>query len=305
MKFSFNELSSKHIKSPKNIEDFYGQIQSFIKLVDLDRAISITFTESFSSQNFNGYGNIHKLINDSNLSEEEKTHIISFIMNAPYSKVSNGDQYLFNGSEVEGFHYSAVNSCKGISIPGSGWDQHQYTIIQRKLCEITASINDININVLHLGDLGNVTGSWIEPLIPVTTFNNEADFLINIPKKYPNVIISENAKRGLIGFNKGKLNQLERAMDIFQQYCDNHWGDSFNKAKITRLGISIKDESPETMKVDKYYRQRNFINENGNIENMPFHFNISDDHRGNIKATGDKKIFIAYLGYHLDTVRHN
>ncbi|MCY9805358.1 hypothetical protein OTK51_18195 [Vibrio scophthalmi] len=307
MNFAFNELSETTINSCADLDSFYEQIRDLEKIAALDDFPSIVFTDDFASKNYNGLGTAYDLLKNSRLEKEKLDHFKSIIVNAPFSSSiqSADDQYTYNSIDTKGMQYSVINDVHSISIPGPTWSQYNYTVDKTSICPITINIITSPFNVNHLGDLKNIQGTWLQQYLPITTFTDARSFISNIPQKYPNVILSPHARAGLTGFNKAKLHQLERAMAVFEDYCNNHWGAGFNKAKITRLGIKIKDESSETMNVEKYYKQRNFTNENGDIENIPLHFNISEDHRGNIKATSDKKIFIAYLGYHLDTVKYN
>ncbi|HHP0465038.1 TPA: hypothetical protein ACRZZI_002640 [Vibrio harveyi] len=303
MDFAFNELSEGCIRSCADLDSFYKQVKELEKLAKLDRFPSIVFTDDFASKQYNGLGTAYDLLKSSALEKEELDHFKSIIVNAPFSSSiqSNGDQYTFNSFDTKGMQYSVINKIRSISIPGTAWAQYSYTIDKTSICPTSENFITTPVNIEHLGDLNNTQGTWLQQYLPVTTFTNARTFLANIPQKYPNVILSEKAQTGLAGFNQGKLSQLERAMSIFQKYCDEKWKDTFKRQTITRLGVAIKDESDQTMQ--RYGNQRNFVNENGQKEIIQLHFNISEDFRGNIKPTDDKKIYIAYLGPHLSTVK--
>ncbi|MFW9735056.1 hypothetical protein V3H21_02000 [Vibrio parahaemolyticus] len=303
MHFAFNELSDTSISSCTDLDNFYEQIRKLEKVAKLNEFPSIVFTDDFASKNYNGLGTAYDLLKDSSLGKEELDHFKSIIVNAPFSSSiqSDGDQYTFNSVDTKGMQYSVINRVRIISIPGTAWAQYSYTVDKTSICPTSANFITTPVSIEHLGDLNNTQGTWLQQYLPVTTFTNARTFLANIPQKYPKVILSEKAKTGLAGFNQGKLSQLERAMSIFQKYCDEKWKDTFKRQAITRLGVAIKDESSKTM--EKYGNQRNFLNENGQKEIIQLHFNISEDFRGNIKPTDDKKIYIAYLGPHLSTVK--
>ncbi|HCG6971632.1 TPA: hypothetical protein NJ334_002730 [Vibrio parahaemolyticus] len=303
MNFAFNELSEVSIKSCADLDSFYKQIRELEKLADLDDFPSIVFTDDFASKKYNGLGTAYDLLKTSTLEKEELDHFKSIIVNAPFSSSiqSTGEQYTFNSIDTKGMQYSIINKIRSISIPGVAWSQYSYTVNKTSICPTTEKFVTTPINIEHLGDLTNTQGTWLQQYLPATTFTNAQTFLANIPQKYPNVILSDHAKNGLTGFNQGKLNQLERAMSIFQTYCENHWKSTFKRQTITKLGVAVKDESDKTM--EKYGNQRNFVNENGQKEIIQLHFNISEDFRGNIKPIDNKKIYIAYLGPHLSTVK--
>ncbi|EOX3333845.1 hypothetical protein ACPFTV_000743 [Vibrio cholerae] len=303
MFFAFNELSDTSIRSCADLDRFYEQIRKLEQIARLDKFPSIVFTDDFTSKNYNGLGTTYDLLKDSKLEKDELDHFKSIIVNSPFSSKiqSNEDEYTFNSYETKGFQYSVINNIRSISIPGPCWSKYNYTVVKTSICSTTTNIITSYISFEHLGDLNSIQGTWLQHCLPVTTFTNAREFLANIPQKYPDVILSTNAQNGLTSFNQGKLNQLERAMSIFQQYCKNYWNGTFRMQAITKLGVAIKDETKQTMA--KYGNQRIFENENGQNEIIQLHFNISEDFRGNIKPTNNKKIYIAYLGPHLSTVK--
>lgn len=301
MEVAFNELSVNKLTSISSVEFFYEQIEKLIILLELEDPISITFTDDFSYQNFNGLGTIHEIINRCSFNTEQKTHLLSLIMNAPFSNLSEDEEFKYKNFNIKGFHYAAINSCVCISIPDLEWSDFQYSIDNIRYCQQTSNIITTSIDINHIGDLNNISGTWLEKLIPISSFVNASEFIENIPEKYPSVILSQSSIEAISGFNLGKLNQLERIMGIFNGYCLNNWNGNFNKGTITRLGVAIKDESDRTM--ERYGNQRNFTNEINEKEKMRLHFNISEDYRGYVKPIGDKKLFIAYLGPHLSTVK--
>lgn len=303
MAFTFNELSSNCIKSVSDIDNLYKKIRRYQELTKLEAFPSVIFNESFASETYNGLGTIYDILKDSSLDRDEQDHLKSLIQNAPFSMtiINSNIDVKFNNETVQGFQYSAIHNIRSISIPSDLWDKYSYSVNKDEFNPTTEKINSEIINIEHLGDLNKYQGEWLEGLIPLTTYTNVNEFIERIPQLYPHVILSENARQGLTGFNLGKLNSLERAMKIFNVFCQKHWkGKFFRKNLISELGVKIKDESDRTM--EKYGHQRNFRNENGKKEIIPLHFNISQDYRGNIKATEDKKIYIAYLGHHLSTV---
>lgn len=304
MDFAFNELSEINIRSAEDLDSFYNQILELIKMTNLQNFPSVIFTDDFASKNFNGLGTAYTLIRDSKLQKDEYEHFLSIIVNAPFSYVFQevNDQFFYDSLEVKGLQYSCIHNVRSISIPGPNWSEYEYLVDKTSINAFTADLTSRQISVEHLGDLSYYGGTWLEAYLPVLSFNNAKTFLENIPQKYPNVILSDNAKSGLAGFNQGKLNQLERSMRIFQDYCNDKWEGPFKRQVLTKLGVAVKDESEQTM--SKYGEQRVFLNEVGMKEIIPLHFNISDDFRGNIKPTENNEIFIAYLGPHLSTVKY-
>ncbi|MGF1903180.1 hypothetical protein [Aliivibrio sifiae] len=305
MNFSFNELSSHCIKSAQDLDAFYKQIRTYVNLTKRENLPSIIFNDTFASENYNGIGTIYNILKDSSLDEEEKNYLKGLIQNSPFSLAILDDNISikFNGEIAKGFQYSAIHGLRSISIPSDKWGDYTYSIEQEKIDPVTGDIISKEIEIEHLGNLNNYAGKWLEAFIPLVTYSNANEFLERIPQNYPYVVLSEHAKTALIGFNTGKLKSLERSMKIFNTFCQKHWrGSVFRKHLITELGVTIKGESEQTM--DKYGHQRNFKNEHGKKEIIPLHFNISDDHRGNIKPIEGKKIYIAYLGMHLSTVKY-
>ncbi|NHI00681.1 hypothetical protein [Oceanimonas sp. MB9] len=304
MDFAFNELSESNIRSPDDLDAFYNQLVKLMRIANLKEFPSVVFTDDFSSKDFNGLGNAYKLMSSSKLERDEYEHFLSIIVNAPFSSSIEiiDDQYLYDSSEVKGFQYSCINSIRSVSIPGSNWDKYNYLVDKLSLDDTSDELITSQINIEHLGSLSNTAGTWLQKYLPRSEFSNAQEFLEIFPSKYPNVLISDEARNSLRGFNMGKLNQLDRAMGIFQIYCDNYWKNSFRRHVITKLGVHIKDESEQTM--NRYGDQRLFLNENGEKEIIPLHFNISEDFRGYIKPAEENKIFLAYLGPHLSTVKY-
>ncbi|MCI5222562.1 MAG: hypothetical protein D3924_07815 [Candidatus Electrothrix sp. AR4] len=98
------------------------------------------------------------------------------------------------------------------------------------------------------------------------------------------------------------IEKFEISVQKLDKYCSDFWKrENVMWNQMKDLGLNVRPESEQTM--NKYGNQRIFKNENSRNEKFSYHFNMPNAHRAYLKAiTDDKKIFIANIVPHLDTV---
>ncbi|CAK1803518.1 conserved hypothetical protein [Vibrio crassostreae] len=302
MIFPFNEVSLSSLSHHSDIERFYIQIEEVVRLLELEKLPNIIFKSDFVSLNINEIGNIHEIINKSNLKEDQEIALLSIIQNTPYidEEAIEPYQITYNDVDAHGLSYAYRKDLASISIPCSNW------------CNFSVSANKISISdddeieeesivIKHLGDLSAVQGSWLEPFIPETSYSNQEEFLEYIATQYPRVVISEDCKNSIKGLTATKIRKLDRSIDILNKYCISHWKvGKLRYSAIAELGLHLRPESESTLQ--QFGEQRVFLNEDGDTEQFSLHFDISEGERAYIKGiTEDKNIFISKICNHLST----
>ncbi|MDA0695984.1 MAG: hypothetical protein O2793_06130 [Proteobacteria bacterium] len=180
-------------------------------------------------------------------------------------------------------------------------------------CEVeklnnNAEIERIDSQINNIGNLKNINEqTWIYPFLlnlSLELFTTEISFLKNI-------VLSESVIQSIksYGNNLSLLGSLLDSLQILDGYCSNFWKfGEIRLSLIKELGVTtIKPESNETLK--KFGSERKFTDVDGKKSKYPFtvHFNLPDDKRCYIKGfvdeSGIRKIFVAYVGKHLRTVK--
>lgn len=122
---------------------------------------------------------------------------------------------------------------------------------------------------------------------------------------FSKIILCPSVKDDLKRIGTPYLNQIKDKLMILDRYVVNHWKkDKFQYTDANeKSSLNISPESRKTMEQKKYYNQRVFNMPDGRRECFELHIKT-----GNLRFhffPEDCKIYIGYIGKHLDTDKFN
>ncbi|WP_312087615.1 hypothetical protein [Acinetobacter variabilis] len=314
MKLVFNSLSLKGLDSIDQIIISLDNLFKIKKRLKETGFVDFLFHSSIQSFPLSN-GSIFISFLEENKNNENKDYIdylIHHVVNVPFIDELQGDinlEVAVNGENFEGF--KIVHEDSGYALKSFFTE----TLWEKFLvnCEVEKLDQDANIikngsSLLNIGKINEIDETtWIYKYLQnesLETFINEVSDL-----KY--IVISQDAMNAIQGYggNISLLGSLLNNLKVLNSYCESFWKfGEMRLSHIKQLGVTtIKPESSETLK--KFGSERKFVDISGKRSPEPFsiHFNLPDDKRCYINSYIDednnKKIFIAYVGKHLRTVK--
>lgn len=122
---------------------------------------------------------------------------------------------------------------------------------------------------------------------------------------FTNIILCPSVQNDLKKIGSTYLNQIKDKLMALDNYVANHWKrDNFKYTDANeKSSLNITPESKKTMEKEKYYNQRVFKLPDGRSQCCELHIKT-----GNLRFhffPENCKIYIGYIGKHLDTVKFN
>jgi hypothetical protein len=303
MQLPFNEQSLSELRVNNKIVSFYKQLELLVKLLDLQELPNVIFKSDFASIDINGLGTIYNIVKASGLLPEQESTLFAVIQNTPYIDEGKCIPYevTYKGKETYGFLFSHFYDQIAISIPHDNWKKFDICVQKNLICEDTDQIICNDTSIRHIGDLAKYEDTWFKSLIPVISYSDPNEFAQYITDTYSKLSLSDTSLEYLQNLNIGKLRRLQRSLDILELYCNEYWKfGNLQHSIINDLGLNTRPESTSTMQL--YGDQRIFRNEADTNETFTIHFDVSGGERAYIKGvSGEKSVFIAYIGAHLST----
>lgn len=311
--FPFNELSLLELEDSSDVEKFYSRILKFKDLIYCNNNLKIAYPSCVLTQKCKDGKNLLDHISDSGLAKDSQGMLLATIQESPFLDEFE-DKFLdhevsFNGKKSIGSAHAVFFENSMFSLPTAPeWDKFE---IEMDKIELDDSANVISNKVMvsNLGQLDDekYLASWVSKLINNEKIDNPSFLIDKVLNECSCIILSDNAISYIhkLGSNTSKLNRIYDLFLLLHKYCTESWKfGAIRRSHISAYGVNVKDESEATM--NKYGEERNFKDQNGNIAQYRFHFNLTDGERIYIGGIDSKKqIFIAYIGNHLRTVKYN
>ncbi|MBX2976615.1 MAG: hypothetical protein KF721_10805 [Ignavibacteriaceae bacterium] len=122
---------------------------------------------------------------------------------------------------------------------------------------------------------------------------------------FSNIILCPSIENDLKKIGSTYLKQIKDKLVALDNYVTSHWSNgnfNYNDAN-EKSSLNISPESKKTMDQQKYYNQRVFKLPDGRNECFELHIKT-----GNLRFhffPENKKIYVGYIGKHLDTDKYN
>lgn len=122
---------------------------------------------------------------------------------------------------------------------------------------------------------------------------------------FSEIVLCPSVKNDLKSIGSIYLNQIKDKLVELDNYIVKHWKNgNFNYIDANaKSSLNISPESKKTMEQEKYYNQRVFKLPNGKSECFELHIKT-----GNLRFhffPEDYKIYVGYIGKHLETIKFN
>ncbi|AVF48289.1 hypothetical protein CMT89_08525 [Elizabethkingia anophelis] len=158
-----------------------------------------------------------------------------------------------------------------------------------------------NPNKRHISDKGKYEQFKNENLWDLTSNT----FWERRGQLFSKIVLCPTIENDLKTIGATYLNQIKNKLVELDNYVVKHWKkDSFNYTDANaKSSLNISPESKKTMEQEKYYNQRVFKLPDGRNECFELHIKT-----GNLRFhffPEDCKIYVGYIGKHLDTDRFN
>lgn len=311
--FPFNELSILDLDESTCVKKYFNRIVSFNKLLRNDQKLKIAYHSSVLRQPCKDGQTLLDHINDSGLEVDNQGVLLATIQETPFleelQEQALEHELFFNEDQSIGGAYAYSLNLALFSIPSSDeWDKFNIEMLKKEL-DNNGEWSSSAVEVLNLGELEteNYKDSWVVELIENDDILTPEQLLERLESDCSSVILSQCAIDFILrtGSNLGILNKIYEITLCLHDYCVNNWRvGEIRRSHIIEKGVMLKDESNSTMQ--QYGDERMFRNHVGASQQYRLHFNITDSIRGYIGGISDeRKIFLAYLGNHLRTVRFN
>lgn len=314
MKLVFNSLSLKGLNTIDQIIISLDNLFKIKKRLKETGFVDFLFHSNIQSFTLSN-GSIFISFLEENKNNENKDYIdylIHHVVNVPFIDELQDDinlEVAVNGENLDEFKivHEDPNYALKSFFTEALWEKFLVNCEVEKLDQ-NANILKNGSSLLNIGNINDIDETtWIYKYLQnesLETFTNEVSDLNHI-------FISQDAMNAIKGYgaNISLLGALLNNLKILNTYCEKFWkfGD-MRLPHIKQLGVTtIKPESNETLR--KFGAERKFIDSSGKRSTEPFsiHFNLPDDRRcyinGFIDEANNKKIFIAYVGKHLRTVK--
>lgn len=311
--FPFNELSLSSLDNSICVKYYFDRIIFFNKLIRNDQKLKIAYHSSVLRQSCKDGQNFLEHINNSELEKDNQGILLSTIQETPFleelqQQILDHELY-FNEDQSIGGAYAYFLNNAFLSIPSAEeWDKFSIEM-QKKEINDNGELTATTVQVLNLGELNseNYKDSWVLALIENSDISTPEQLFQRLNNDCQSIILSECAMDFInrTGGNLSILNKIYELICHLNSYCTDIWKfGEIRRSHIIEKGVMLKDESEPTMQ--RYGDERIFRNHVGESQQYRLHFNITDSIRGYIGGISDeRKIFIAYLGNHLRTVRFN
>ncbi|WJV53613.1 hypothetical protein PCO85_21110 [Prodigiosinella aquatilis] len=311
--FPFNELSLSSLDNSICVKYYFDRIIFFNKLIRNDQKLKIAYHSSVLKQPCKDGQNFLEHINNSKLEKDNQGVLLSTIQETPFleelQQQTLDHELYFNEDQSIGGAYAYFLNNAFLSIPSAEeWDKFSIEM-QKKEINDNGELTATTVQVLNLGELNaeNYKDSWVLALIEDSDISTPEQLFQRLDSDCQSIILSECAIDFInrTGGNLSILNKIYELSCHLNSYCTDVWKfGEIRRSHIIQKGVMLKDESEPTMQ--QYGDERIFRNHVGKSQQYRLHFNITDSIRGYIGGISDeRKIFIAYLGNHLRTVRFN
>lgn len=310
--FPFNEVSLKSLNNSRQVKAYLERINLFNTIINNDEPLKIAYHSNVLKQSCADGQTFLDHIEKAEIDNDMLGLLYSTITDSPFleqlqQNVLEHELYYDNENHI-GAAYAYHFNQAILSIPsGNKWDNFNLKMIKHTYDTSGDNIIQSEVDVNNLGCLDSIDieNTWVRDLIEITQLDTPTELLELIEKNCPNVVISDSAQNYInkLGGNISILNNIYNSCKILEEYCATKWhSGGIRRTHISSLGLTIKNESNVTM--DKFGEERKFKNSNEETETYRFHFNITNDTRGYIGSMpNERKIYIAYLGAHLRTVK--
>ncbi|HHQ6001852.1 TPA: hypothetical protein ACSRWF_003749 [Morganella morganii] len=309
--FPFNELSISSLDNPNYVKKYFNRIVSFNRLLRNDQKLKVAYHSSVLRQPCKDGQTFLDHINKSGLDVDNQGILLSTIQETPFldelqEQVLEHELFFNEDQSIGGTYAYSLNNAL-FSIPSSDeWDKFNIEMLKKELDD-EGEWSLSTVEVLNLGELDteNYKDSWIVELIENDDILTPEQLLQRLESDCNSIILSQCAIDFILGAgsNLGMLKKIYEISSCLHHYCIDNWKvGEIRRSHIIEKGVIIKDESDSTMQ--QYGDERMFKNHVGVSQQYRLHFNITDSIRGYIGGVSDeRKIFLAYLGNHLRTVR--
>lgn len=220
--------------------------------------------------------------------------------------VAKRDHFLasFGDEEAVGLGYTYLFDGVAVSLQSeSCWSAPKLTI--SILEDNTGESMESEVEIRHASDAQHFEEEhrvWIHERLDRSVQNGE-DLYNRCAEWFPNLVICDNARRQLSAMPSGalQLHRITERLRDLDNFCRNWTKSGFDGNQIYNASY----ESTVTMQ--QYGKQREFVCPDNVIRSFDFHLKgIPNAWRIHIwPDVENRKIFIGYVGKHLDTSRHN
>ncbi|HDL7425654.1 TPA: hypothetical protein PXN54_004453 [Yersinia enterocolitica] len=311
--FPFNELSLSSLDNSLCVRKYFNRIVFFNKLLRNDENLKIAYHSSVLRQLCKDGQNFLDHINNSELEKDSQGVLLSTIQETPFLEELQQNtlehELYFNENQSIGGAYAYFLNNALFSIPSTDeWDNFSIEMQKQEIND-GGDLTTTSVQVLNLGELDtdSYKRSWVFALIENDEILSPDQLLQRLERDCPSIILSEHAIAFInqTGGNLSILNKIYELSCYLNSYCTDIWKfGEIRRSHIIEKGVMLKDESETTMQ--QYGDERIFRNHIGGTQQYRFHFNITDSIRAYIGGISDeRKIYLAYLGNHLRTVRFN
>lgn len=314
MKLVFNSLSLKSLDSIEQVVNSLNNLFKVKKRLKEEGFIDFLFHSNIQSFPLSNNKIFIKFLEE-NKNDDNRDYIeylIYHVVNVPFIDEIKKDINLevsVRGEKFEEFRvvYEHENYILKSLFTENEWESF---LVNCEVQELDENANIIlkNTTLFNVGNIGNIDeNTWIYQYLQKESLET---FLIEV-SYLEHIIISDDALSAITGYgtNIALLGALLNDLKILNKYCKEYW--KFGEIRlphIKQLGVTtIKPESEQTL--NKFGDERKFIDYDGKRSKDPYsvHFNLPEEKRCYLKGFVDendsKKIYIAYVGKHLRTVK--